>query len=475
MSRFHTTLFTIGTLLCLWARGAIAQELTPDSVAGLPSERHSFASSRSPAIGYLVEPFDDAVAALNRRLESGGTQLTFDAETGYLKSVLDALKLSTKSQLLVYSKTSVQATRISPANPRALYFSDDAAVGYIRGAPFIEFAILDPKKGVGFYTLEQRPSSAPRMARAAECRRCHESPASMGIPGMILRSVPTGPDGLVYQRLANYATDHRSPIAQRWGGWYVTGNLGRAEHMGNVLVRNPDDADVKLTSNELLASLESRFDQRGYLTPFSDVAALLVFEHQVHMIDLLVRVGWEAQVALAAPANATNAHLVQTLLANGARELVDYLLFVDEAPFPDAVAGSYFATEFASRGPFDRKGRSLRQLDLSHRLLRYPCSYMIYSNAFDALPREAKAAIYERLWAVLSGKVHDRAYGKLSAADRRAVIEILRDTKTDLPGYFRTGIVADGDTGLSDASHLRIVGGPGAAHLGSRERFQAAR
>ena len=439
MSSLHTTLVTIGTLLCVWSRGALAQELSPANVAGPPSERHSLASSRTAMIGYLAEPFDDAVAIVNRHLESGTTQLTYDAETGYLKSVLDAMKLSTKSQLLVYSKTSVQATRISPSNPRALYFSDDVVVGYVRGAPFMEFAALDPKKGVVFYTLDQRPSRAPRMGRAPECRRCHESPASMGVPGMILRSVPTGTDGLVYQRLASYTTDHRSPIAQRWGGWYVTGNLGGAEHMGNVLVPSPDDRDAKLTSNEPLTSVDGRFDRHGYLTPFSDVVALLVFEHQMHMIDLLVRMGWEAQVALAAPINDTNTQLTQTLLANDARELVDYLLFVDETPPPHPVASSDFAREFAARGPFDRKGRSLRQLDLSHRLLRYPCSYMVYSRAFEALPQQAKAAIYARLWAVLSGEARDGEYGKLSTADRRAVIEILRDTKTDLPAYFKTG------------------------------------
>ena len=437
MSRIQTIPFTLGALLCLGAQGTTAQQLTPETVAGLPSERNPFVSWSNPAIGYLSEPFDDPVAALLRRLERGDAQLTFDPETGYLKSVLDALKISTASQLVVYSRTSVQAERISPANPRALYFSDEVVVGYIRGAPFMELAALDSSKGVGFYTLNQRQSPAPRMARAIECRRCHDAPASMGVPGMILRSVPTGADGLVHQRLANYTTDHRSPIAQRWGGWYVTGDLGRAEHMGNVLVRNPDDAGLKLTSNERLTSLEGRFEQRGYLTPYSDVVALLVFEHQMHMIDLLVRMGWEARAALAAPASASNAQLTQILLANDARELVDYLLFVDEAPFPDSVVPSDFAREFASRGPFDSKGRSLRQLDLKHRLLRYPCSYMIYSNAFEALPGEAKAAIYERLWVVLSGKERGGAYGKLSAQDRRAVIEILRQTKTDLPRYFR--------------------------------------
>jgi hypothetical protein len=429
-----------GALLWLAAYAANAQELTNANVSGALNERRSLATPDHPAIGYSVGPFGDAIAELNRRLESGSQRLAYDAETGYLKSVLEALKLSTRSQVLVYSRTSLQAPYIGPSNPRALYFSDDVVVGYIRGAPFLELAVLDSRRGVEFYTLAQREAQAPRLARGTDCLRCHESLASLDVPGMLLRSIPTGPGGQIYPQLGNYVTDHRSPIEQRWGGWYVTGRIDRAEHMGNVLLRNPQDDAAKIATSEQLTSLESRFDQRGYLTPFSDIAALLVFEHQVHMSNLLVRIGWDARFALSLTASAANQTLTRTLLDNNARELVDYLLFVDEAPLPGAVGESAFASEFASRGPFDKTGRSLRQLDLSRRLLRYPCSYMIYSDAFEALPHEAKAAIYDRLWSVLSGKVNDRAYRKLSAADRRAVIEILRDTKPGLPEYFRAPI-----------------------------------
>ena len=429
-----STLIFFATLLCFGAHDVNAQELTAEKVAGAPSERRALAFPDDPAIGYLAGPAEDAVADWNRRLDTGESRLTFDAETGYLRSVLDTLKLSTKSQLLVYSKTSVQASRINPANPRALYFSDNLVVGYIRDAPFLEFAVLDKKKGVQFYTLEQRASATPRAKKGGDCLRCHESLKSMDVPGMLLRSLPTGPDGTIFPQLGNYTTDHRSPIEQRWGGWYVTGNLGRAEHMGNLLLRNPLQADMKIASSETLTSADKRFDQRGYLTPFSDVVALMVFEHQMHMINLLVRIGWDARFALSQPADATNRQLTQTLLVNNARELVDYLLFINEAPLPSAITGSVFAAEFSSRGPFDKKGRSLRQLDLSQRLLRYPCSYMIYSEAFDALPAEARASIYDRLWAILSGEEKDAAYGKLSADDRRAIIEILRETKPDLAG-----------------------------------------
>jgi hypothetical protein len=113
------------------------------------------------------------------------------------------------------------------------------------------------------------------------------------------------------------------------------------------------------------------------------------------------------------------------------------MLFVDEAPIASRIQGtSGFATSFSERGPRDSQGRSLRQLDLTTRLLRYPCSYMIYSAQFDTLPAEARTAVYERLWAILSGKDRDTRYRHLSTADRRAVLDILRETKRDLPKYF---------------------------------------
>src|SRR5262249_59670910 len=125
-------------------------------------------------------------------------------------------------------------------------------------------------------------------------------------------------------------------------------------------------------------------------------------------------------------------------LDSAAVDLVDYMLFVYEAPLTSAVRGtSGFAEKFQARGPADSHGRSLRQLDLDRRLLKYPCSYMIYSDAFDAMPPLAKDAVYRRLWRILSGAEHGEPYSQLSAADRAAIVEILRTTKKDLPEYFK--------------------------------------
>jgi len=424
--------------LCLYAlpSWAAAQALTQTDVAGIPSERRALITFNDAASGYLETNTDEAASQLNQRLADGGAALAFEEDSGYLRSALKALVISTQSQIVVYSRTSVQANRISPANPRALFFSDDAVVGYIRGAPFLEFAVQDPGRGVVFYTLPQQRSPDPRLVRSNDCLNCHVSHDSMDVPGMLLRSLPTWPNGRIYPQLGNFVTDDRTALEDRWGGWYVTGEIAGARHMGNLLLQNPNDPDAPLSATgPPLVSLGSRFDVRGYPTDKSDVVALMVFDHQMHMMSLIARTGWDARAALRHPDS--HSDVVQTLLANDARELVDYMLFQGEPALPGPVRlASDFAAEFESRGPVDRQGRSLRQFDLKHRLMRYPCSYMIYSRAFDGLPAELKAAIYRRLWEILSDR--DRShYASLSLEDRSAIIGILMDTKKDLPAYFK--------------------------------------
>jgi hypothetical protein len=119
-----------------------------------------------------------------------------------------------------------------------------------------------------------------------------------------------------------------------------------------------------------------------------------------------------------------------------ADEVADYFLFVGEAPPPARLTPrAGFATQFTGAGPKDARGRSLRELDLTSRLLKYPCSYMIYSQAFDNLPAAAKLAVYQRIHAVLTS-TSTGASTHLSAADRQAILEILNETKGDWPKAF---------------------------------------
>jgi len=370
------------------------------------------------------------VAALNRRLQAGELQLAFDGPRGYLKSVLDTLNVPVASQTLVFSETSLQYELINAANPRALYFNDQLAVGWVRGADSLELAAQDPQQGVVFYTLDQKPATKPQFTRSQRCLECHQNSFTGNVPGTVVMSMLPLSDNLnEYAR--GWYVDHRTPIEDRWGGWYVTGGKVPRAHLGNVPVYHVERSYTRLAVAPTLSSVSGKFDTTGYLSPHSDVVALLVLNHQVHMTNLLTRLGWEARIADLQNTSG-GARVRET-----ARELVDYLLFVDEAPLSAAVSGtSGFAEQFPDAGPRDKKGRSLRQLDLERRLFRYPCSYMIYTAAFDALPAAAKEAVYARLWEVLSGRDKDQSYARLSAADRQAIVEILRDTKPGLPDYF---------------------------------------
>ena len=391
----------------------------------------SFVASRDvPAIAYSTAPVTDRVSALNSRLRDGRARLTFDPDNGYLTAVLDALNVPAESQVTPFAKNSLQAELIDPKNPRALYFSDDVAVGWVRGADLLEVAAHDPTQGAIFYTLEQKPGGAPQFTRNDTCLACHLSWDTLGVPGFFLMSTLTVPDD-PHSYASGFPSDHRRSFDERWGGWYVTGNIGSLIHMGNVPVSTT--TTPARAAARALRSLGDVIDTKGFPAQTSDVAALMVLEHQAHMMDLITRTGWEARLAQDGDPKQMDR------VEQAAVDLVDYMLFVYEAPLTSPVRGtSGFAEKFTARGPADAQGRSLRQLDLNRRLLKYPCSYMIYTAAFDAMPPLAKSAVYRRLWRVLSGAEKGEPYSHLDAGDRRAIIEILRATKKDLPEYFRS-------------------------------------
>jgi hypothetical protein len=395
-------------------------------------------SPDDPAIRYATAPVNNAVVGVNKQLEDGTLTFAFDERSGYLKSALEALRLPLDSQMLVFSRTSLQGKRIGEQNPRALFFNDRVALGWVRGGDVLEVAATDESNGVVFYTLDQRvdESAPPQFKRAFVCLGCHVTGNTLGVPGLLMfsttRAEPTQFSGIPRH------IDQTDPLKQRFGGWFVTGSTGSARHMGN------DVAALDGKSSRELSSVEGLFDADGYRALSSDVVAQLVLTHQAGMTNLLTRAGWEARAldpSLHPPYTADPAQeaSIASVMNGIASEVVDYLLFVDEAKLPERVrGGSGFAERFSSSGPRDRKGRSLYELDLNRRLLRYPCSYLIYSPSFDALPARAKDPIYRRMWAVLSGEEQDQRYrDALPLADRRAIVEILRETKKDLPSYFQ--------------------------------------
>ena len=437
-------------------------------------------------INYVGAPANDPVARLQQRLERGEAKLQHNEANGYLSSLLEHLKIPASSQTLVFSKTSFQRDRITPGNPRALYFDDDTYVGWVPGGDVLELASTDPELGTVFYTLDQRKPGAqpapggakqqspPLVRQNASCLQCHGSSMTRDVPGLLLRSVYPDAAGQPVLSAGTFLTTQESPFAERWGGWYVTGSHGRQRHMGNVFVRTTDAQAGVGTDGRSFAGfhdvidpeagfnvtdLSGRFDTSAYPRPGSDVVALMVLAHQAQMHNLLTRANYQTRLALRDEAamneslgQPSKEHSQTTLnrIRDAGEPLVRYMLFCDEAPLGKVEGAGEFDKDFEARGPRDQQGRSLRDLDLKRRLFKYPCSYLIYSEQFDALPGPVKDYLYRRLWDVLNGRDDGGGDGgdfsHLSGAAGRGIIEILLETKKGLPDYWGAPKQGPGDS-----------------------------
>ncbi len=385
--------------------GAVA--LSSTVAVTVAQQRRSGAFDQSinhPAIKYLTADTDTVVDRLNQKLRDGSAKLVFDEKTGYLKSVLDLLHVPIESQVMVYTQTSLQAPHIKMNNPRAIYFNDTVSVGYIRGAGLIEVMAQDAAMGSIFYTVREEPAAQATFGRDQQCLRCHLSWDTLGVPGLSV--LTTFPRRSEMDYANGGAVDHYKPIEERWGGWYVTGKKVPARHMGNYPLIVPKGIT---TPPPARVSLDGQFDLDGYLTPYSDIAALMVLEHQAHFSNLVTRATWETKLG-------------ETLrIAEAADALADYMLFVDEAkiPSPGIEGSSGFAEKFSARG-------KLYELDLKTRLQKYPLSYMIYSPAFKSLPDAPKNLVMGKINRVLSGEITGAKYAHLTPELRAAIRETLK-------------------------------------------------
>ncbi len=405
----------------------------------------------APPIQYSTTKDENIVSRLIAKLNAGSVSLKYEKKFGYLRGLLKELNVPESSQTLVFSKTSLQRHRISPTTPRALYFNDDVYIGFCQNGDVAEVSAVDGNLGAVFYSLNQKDATRPRFTRQTEtCLICHASSANQGMPGHLVRSVFPDSSGQPLLGSGTYRTDQTSPFNQRWGGWYVSGACGKQRHLGNLTFeehQNPED--VTTTDGLNVTDLSRYFKTSNYLASHSDIVALMVLEHQTQMHNLITRANYLTRQALFEESDLNKAlgrnepgHTDSTIsrVKNAGDPLVRYMLFSGETELTDPIRGtSNFAAEFAKRGPFDKKGRSLREFDLESRLFKYPCSYLIYSPAFDALPVEVKDYVLNKLWEVLNGKDTSKEFAHLFPHDRRVIREILRDTKPNLPGYWRDG------------------------------------
>ena len=384
-------------------------------------------------ISYHNAETNDVIDILKKQVDSGAIDLEFDPKHGYLPAVLKALDVPQSSQLLVFSKTALNPKLVSPKNPRAIFFNDEVSVALVPGAAELELTAVDPLKGSMFYVLSQRKAKQPEIKRNGRCLACHVGTTTMRVPGLMARSFFTNKDG---KPVSGYSRiTHDAPLWKRWGGWYVTGQHGKRPHRGNLIgAHMAEQFQASPLAGGNVDQLSDEFDVANYLQPTSDIVAHLLFEHQIHGLNLIYRVNYEARF---------NRH------SDAKQRLLRYLLFADEPPLdstsvnisksdrnPDVskISGNNFATWFEKQAAFDKQGRSLRQFDLRTRLFTHRLSYLIYHRAYVGLPTDVRLVLNKQLRASLSSRKLDESLTKhIPLKERDEILAILADTQ---PSYF---------------------------------------
>lgn len=396
---------------------------------------------------------EDRVFSLIKKLQAGESlPINQTDEQEFLKDLLSRLDVPVASQVLVFSKTSMQKSQINPRHPRALYFSDDLYVAWVQGG-FVEAIAHDPDAGPLFYLIERTPSApAPRITSSEDCLSCHEGTRTRNVPGVLVRSLFIDPTGQPIHAAGSYLTDHASPLEKRWGGWYVTGQHGDLRHMGNTLaswLRDEQKVQFDSEAGANLDSLEGLIDTAPYLRKGSDIVALMVLEHQVGMINRLTEAERYFQNSFRVSRSlypdleeaTTLAELTGTPLSvatSYAEKIVGYMLFRDEAVLPEGgIDGDpSFQEAFQKNRRPSKASHALKDFHLGTRLFKNRCSYLIYSDAFRALHPALRDAVYHRLWTVLEGEDASGDFDHLGPSERQRIQGILRDTLQDLPKEF---------------------------------------
>lgn len=395
-------------------------------------------------IRYSESEPQDPIARLQQQINRGDVNLIYEGRQGYLKSLLKELEIPRSTQTLVFSKTSLQLRRISPRRPRALYFNDNVYVGWVQDGDVIEISSVDPHLGAVFYTLSMEEVDRPQFLRdKGQCLTCHASSRTEGVPGHVMRSVFADRTGQPQFGSGTYSTKQSSPFDKRWGGWYVTGTHGEMRHMGNVIAaerQRPEDLDRETGAN--VTDLSAFVSTSPYLESTSDLVALMVLGHQLELHNLITRGNFETRSAVHYNGVMNKAlerdpdfisESTERRVASVGEKILRCLLFADEFQLTSSVKGnSTFQEEFERQGIRDRHGRSLRDFDLETRLFKYPCSYLIYSDAFDALPQLVKDYVTRRLLEVLNNSDENLDFANLTKTDRQNILDILKETKPSL-------------------------------------------
>ena len=384
-------------------------------------------------IRYADTQATDPIAELQRELEA--EPMVVLPALDRLRLVLERLEVPESSQILVFSKTSKQVGLIGPRNPRALYFSDNAYVGYVPGGA-IEVIVEDPVLGPVFYLIDGDVRSGLKIVRDnSDCFSCHGTTRTRGVPGVLVRSVFPDVDGQSLGRFGSEAVVTATPVSKRWGGYYVTGRSAHP-HFGNQTFEEDQDPQVK---QHALDDLKGTVRVENYLRATSDIVSLMILEHQCEVHNLIneATMRYRRAFFLARaldPASDPDTGQAGRLADAAAARLVDALLFKDEADLGDGIEGDEaFQEEFEARFPRTDEGESLADLRLYKRLFKHRCSFMVYSKAFSAMPPRVYEAVLARLELALSGEDGSVA-PHLGKSEKERLGAILKKTLPDKSG-----------------------------------------
>ncbi|MEN3941754.1 hypothetical protein WJU23_10710 [Prosthecobacter sp. SYSU 5D2] len=385
----------------------------------------------------------DAVQALMQKMQAGQVTLNRQDAWSVLKDLLKHFDIPEESQVLVFSKTSKQNERITPQTPRVIYFGDETYLGYTLGGS-IEVATVDPRLGPIFYLLEPHGDRKEplKFERDQSCLSCHGGPFTPGVPGVLVRSVFPSASGHPILSQGSTVVDSTTPFSDRWGGWYVTGTHGSALHRGNVIAVENDDntCDMPVEDGANIMDLTGLFDTRPYPRTSSDIVALMVLEHQTSVQNILTKAHHSAlravhmqtslQKELGEPVQHEPAGTALRIIGHCAEDVLDALLFKDEAPLPDGgIEGDEaYQNAFVKNARRNSEGRSLKDFQLLNRVFKYRCSYMIHSRTFAEMQPALKQAVLTRLEAVLKGEDVSGRYDYLGESERNSIRNILAET-----------------------------------------------
>ena len=400
---------------------------------------------------------NDATQRLESLMAAGKVKIDRSDAWTVLRDVMKQFDIPQESQVMVFSKTSKQNDRISPQTPRVVYFGDNAYVGYCLGGS-IEVATIDPKLGPIFYLLDpdEVPAKPLHFQRDNSCLSCHGGPFTPEVPGVIVRSVYPGPEGHPIMSQGSTVVDSTTPFTDRWGGWYVTGKHGSVLHRGNVTANEKNDQtiDIDFKAGANVTNLAKFFDVTPYKRKQSDIVALMVLEHQTSMQNILTKANQSSlramymqtslQRELGETVMSAPTGTARRIIDHAAEDVVEALLFKDEAELPDGgIEGDpAFQTAFTKRAPQSSDGRSLKDFQLLHRLFKYRCSYMVYSLTFQHLTAPLKETVLHRLWAVLEGQDTTGHFTYLTATERGHIRRILAETLPCAPAEWKKALVA---------------------------------